>query len=417
MTSTGRYHNIFVYYRGPSSAALTEHDANKQLEDNATKALINVMELGSPELARSFAQRFAPAFGQAWPSGQRAVFYLQGGPENLTPGPRVLVGISVAGEIGDTGINDAVKQGSRIDAAIVPPHGGLLAIETKVVDLLDRAQLDRHAERWDIAPEDVSPVAWSAVWEWARGEGDHAPDPVSEFLISQFCEYLAILGFGQWAGFRPEDFEQFTSWSWEQVPIIRSRVKEALERALELMSDEDAEMLRPVESGRFPKGAETAWAQTNRGQPGANVTVQLGADGLQLNTVGWTHNQASRLADWLANHAPSAPDLELIVYQRNAVADHKGKPFWMRETDTELMRFSPTEVRAGGLSAWTQDWHASADHQWSRLAYHLRHTWHRDQVIARGELLANDIAERITQMLPLLRAVNGWPQPEQPTVA
>lgn len=54
------YHNVFVSYRGPSARAV-EAEVDQQLEDNSTKALINLLELAPASLAlvRSFIRRFA----------------------------------------------------------------------------------------------------------------------------------------------------------------------------------------------------------------------------------------------------------------------------------------------------------------------------------------------------------------------
>ena len=39
------------------------------------------------------------------------------------------------------------------------------------------------------------------VWRWARDERTRR-NGIAGFLLSQFCEYLEILGFAPWAGFR-----------------------------------------------------------------------------------------------------------------------------------------------------------------------------------------------------------------------
>jgi hypothetical protein len=407
---SGRHHNIFMYYRGPAAKKETESDAHRQIEDNATKALINVLEHGSPQLAQWFAECCAPTIAQAWPRGAAASFYLQGGPRRLPAGPRILLGLSIAGELDPDAPPGKPLAGSRIDAAILSPVGGLIAIETKVVDRLDPHQLARHRARWQIQEADTVLARWVDIWSWARTAHVATPtsDAVSRFLLDQFREYLEILGFGRWAGFREEDFQQFTTWSWDHQPVLRARMRSCWERVLELMPEPEAAWLGRIGSGRLPKGQNHAWAQTNRDQHGTNLTLELHPDELQFNLVGWNHPQAQRLAAWLLAHPDDAPDLDLIIHERHAKADHKGTPFWMHATAATPMTFTAAEVRAGRFAAWLDQWHRQADHTWTRLAYHLRHTWPRDEVLSRGEHLGPEIAALAGRSVPLLRAINGW---------
>ena len=406
-----RHHNVFMYYRGPSAKKETELDAHRQIEDNATKALINVLEHGVPNLAHSFAERFAPSVAGDWPPDIAASFYLQGGPPKPCAGPRILLGLSIAGALDPNALPAKPEAHGRIDAAIVSPHGRLIAIETKVGDLLDPHQLARHCKDWDIALGDTILARWVDVWGWARDARADTSDGVSRFLLGQFCEYLEILGFGRWVGFREEDFEQFANWSWHHQPVLRARMSACWERILELMPEHDAAWLGRIESGRMPKGQQHAWAQTNRGQKGTNLTLQLHADELQFNVDGWNAVQAQRLAAWLIAHparrARPRPRHPRTPRQR----DHKGKPFWMGASSTTLMTFTADEVRAGDFSRWLEQWHSEADHTWTRLAYHLRHAWPRHEVLTRGEHIGPEIAALAAQSVPLLRAINGWKGP------
>ena len=232
-------------------------------------------------------------------------------------------------------------------------------------------------------------------------------DGVSRFLLTELCVYLEILGFGRWAGFREEDFELFVSWSWDHQPVLRARMRACWERVIELMADDDAAWLGTIEAGKLPRGATHAWAQTNRGQPGTNLTLELSTEELQFNLVGWNDAQAQRLESWLVAHAADAPDLQLAIHERRAQPDHKGAPFWMHATHTIPKVLTPEEVRAGDFARWLEGWQPVPT-QLDPLAYHLRHAWPRDAVLARGETLAAEIASLATQSLPLLRAINGW---------
>ena len=75
----GRHHNVFYYFRGPSAAAGSsrgdEETRHRQVEDNTTKALINVLDCGLAEITEGFLERFVPKASRKGIAG--AEFYLQ----------------------------------------------------------------------------------------------------------------------------------------------------------------------------------------------------------------------------------------------------------------------------------------------------------------------------------------------------
>jgi hypothetical protein len=234
------------------------------VEDNSTKALVNVLEHGGPEVARSFLRRFAPALADGWPPGASPELFLQRGPSGSLPsGRRLLLGLSLRGQVDGRLVPGG--EGSRVDAAILVAGVGLLVVEVKVVDELDGPQLARHSQRWSVVEPPVL-ARWADVWRWAREERRRR-NGTAGFLLSQFCEYLEILGFAPWAGFRSEDFDFFQDPSWEQRTIVRNRVSGAWERIADELDPNEAVLLGRFASGRLGLRDPTAWAQTNRGEP------------------------------------------------------------------------------------------------------------------------------------------------------
>lgn len=187
------YHNIFSYYRGPASSS------DVQLEDNTTKALINLLEHG--ELASSFLQKFVPdALGDATDL-RNPEFYLQRGPEspNLSE-RRFLLGLAPDefdhqpdGESDERG-SKVDGGGSKVDGAISLPGRALVVIEVKTVGSLDTNQLQRHAKRWGVVDEKARTAqTWEDVREWAKHEKDSASGKetaVTRFLLEQFVEHV-----------------------------------------------------------------------------------------------------------------------------------------------------------------------------------------------------------------------------------
>lgn len=253
-------------------------------------------------------------------------------------------------------------------------------------------------------------VSWGSIWEWARSELGSAQDPVSDFLVGQFCEYLEILGFGRWAGFHPEDFEQFEAWSWEHQPILKARMVGAWEEVLARMDDADASQLGAIRPGNFPNGGTAAWAMTNGADKVVNLSLELTRSELQLNVVAWTAPQAFAFEKCIDSLEMAG--LELVVFERRATTAGSGNTYWQRETHIELKRFDGEALRDGGFDRWQASWRNKSDQKWVKLAYHARYAWTRQEVLKRGDSIVNEIADRASAAMPALRQVNKWPAPK-----
>lgn len=365
---TSAYHNCFFYYRGPTSRSAGEEAErfHQQVEDNTTKALVNTLEHSEAEVAAGFLRRFAVA-----PLASRLTrpleFHLQHAPEEALDERRALLGISILGEADPSSFaSGANEKGSKIDAAIRSPRPATLLIETKTVDYLDGAQLNRHAERWRLPcanrgdgewrpPASWSFARWADIWRWARdARSETNAGSVTEFLLRQFAEYLEILGFAPWAGFREEDFAFFAAPTPERQVVLRNKMAGLWERVFEALTPAERQRLGAIHAGRFGRTRDPAWAQTNRGESGANLTVELNARELQLNLVGWDAAQAHAVKSWV--EGPGRTEIpsgaELVVWERQAKRARSGKPFWMgarvpRSATSALWRSPPASSRAG----------------------------------------------------------------------
>lgn len=204
---TSRHQNIFYYYRGPSKADESADAQHRQIENNTTKALVNVLEYGSADLTASFLARFVPdAPRQVRPTRR---YYLQRGPER-TDDPCWLLGVSVLGDIDPRGEIKARGGGSLLDAAIHLPGDALVAIEVKVVEYLDYEQLRRHATEWGVAqlPAERLIENWLApTGRVANFAGDLEPVVFrrrpSNYLSVQKDRQVALVRAGDGRGSRP----------------------------------------------------------------------------------------------------------------------------------------------------------------------------------------------------------------------
>lgn len=365
----------------------------------------------------SFVERFGPP-GMTLDPASELELELQKAPDPSLTTPRGLLGISILGRA-DPRSFEPQGEGTRVDAAIHAPGQATLLIEVKTIDLLDGAQLNRHAAGWGletawredgewIAPSSWTYATWADVWRWARAEGTACErGAVSAFLLDQFTEYLDIQGFAPWAGFSEADFAFFSDRTAERQAALRSKMAGLWESVLEHLAPEERDQLGTIHTGRI-KARDPAWAQTNRDDPGVNLTVELGGDGLQLNIVGWQIGQAAALVPWLDGEWPQRlpRSMEVVVWERQATVDRSGKPYWMGAGGTELRRFSLVEVGSGAFTDWRERWETVEKTAFTQLAYHVRRTWSRGEVVSRGEEIAAELVDDVRAMIPAMAAIN-----------
>lgn len=427
----GRHHNIFYYYRGPSKAGAAmdaqEQAHQRQVEDNTTKALVNVLENSEPALTASFLRRFVP--GAALDGLDGREYHLQGGPQDPA-NDKWLLGISVLGELDPRPAAAAPRGGSRIDAAIHLPGSSLALIEVKVVEYLDPHQLVRHAKEWamPLPPTDVAEwpsegpwrrARWADIHEWASEASRTVTDPVSRFLVDQLCEYLELTGLASFAGFRDEHFGWLAlpaaERSWDIQSEIKANLRSMWEAIFERLQTEEVEQLGEIHVNQLPLDATVAAAQTNWGESGANITIELTPAELQLNVVGWKVPQAALLESWLApdGHIRSDlkdTDLELAVFRRkpyNYAQKGTGKKAWWQKEHFELAERRPLADLAGSaFEELTARWRVDRDPGWEHLAYHVRRAWPRATASEDGDALVPDLVKTVQVLVPLLAQIN-----------
>ena len=101
------------------------------------------------------------------------------------------------------------------------------------------------------------------------------------------------------------------------------------------------------------------------------------------------------------------PGFELVVWRRRAIAAQSGKPYWMHNTYMELERIPMPPP--DDLDARLASHRSACEPGWELLAYHLRRSWPRDEVLASGDDLAGEAASALRAAIPLLQAIN-WQQ-------
>ncbi len=421
------FSNVFFYFRGPSTRDADGDGTARQVEDNTTKALINVLEHSEPAVLAAWLD----AIGLTATRDLKPSFYVQGGPTHVEAPIRRLAIITSG-----AGAEHAVWQAStaekgRVDAAVYVPGELLVVIEAKVGAALDAGQLDKHAADWGIErAREFSPAGvptswvfttWSEMHRWALGQADEpATGAVSRFLLAQFAEYLELINVTPFAGFRDDDFAFLADRraggpTTAQVsdPLEGARVKDRLWKLWlslrDRLSEEQQKAFGAIHAGSLRAVDDRVAVQTNRDQRDAvNLTFELDPDRLELNMVAWTAPQTARFEAWLRTTESGLSHLdgwELVMWKRRAVRAASGRPFWQREEREELAR-SPVSTLANP-AAFVDRHRATLQAGWEQPGYHLRRSWPRDQVIAAGAAIANNAAQALQQIMPLLASVNA----------
>lgn len=245
------YRNIFFYYRGPSLRNSLLN--NTQVEDNATKALINTLE----------------------GAGRGLLFTL-------------LRELEI-NQISDSFIEYNLqidKEISRPDASI--SYDGIeILIESKVNIPLTKEQIYNHLENLQkgylicitnnenekqlvksIDNRKLRFITWSKIYlickRWLKLQNDQN----AIFIVSQFLEYLEIINMAPFSGWNRKDFEAFLNIEEDTKRELRLRVKNKFKIYLdELYNITQKEKLLDMhenEVGNLKKDSTEIWGAISR---------------------------------------------------------------------------------------------------------------------------------------------------------
>lgn len=287
MTRIDPHLNLFQSYRGPSQKPKSAEDALKaedpQLEDNLTRALVVTLnniadgparaallallgwESGWGGFERGDLQ--VNAEGVDWPqTSRRKLVVLHGG--------RKLQHVAGA----------ATNGKGRADAVLVG-KGGLLAIETKIGDVVTDAQLQAHRATLGLEGPGERSVAWvDVVKTLDRAVKQSKLNSTEAFLLTELKRYLEINGMG---GLTHEHFAYFAS-----TPETREsadELKVGIRRFLAATASDIQQALKskwPVDVGSIRKEDSAAYAALKPHSPKKqqlpHLSIAMNAGGLSI---------------------------------------------------------------------------------------------------------------------------------------
>ena len=209
------YRNIFYYYRGPGYKKKSQFDT--QIEDNTTKALVNVLENCRPGLLK----RFLAIAGIDIRIQKAAEYDLQ--VEGLLSRPDAEI------QIGDERVFIESKIGSALEEKQIERH--LAAIPKGFLVCITPRDEDRDViKRFN--KKNLKFITWREVYVDFDEYRKRSQYEVSNFVISEFLEYLEAISMAPFKGWEKGDFEAFLNIDYDPKRELRIRVKEKFKQYL-----------------------------------------------------------------------------------------------------------------------------------------------------------------------------------------
>lgn len=365
--------NIFFYYRGPSDRTAEGAAVwDRQLENNTTKALVNLLELATPPAA---LVPFLKLVGVRVPGEEpqpRYFMSLQHAPEAAQRARRRVAVLLCPPR---TRIHTGGRAGGRPDACIYcAARSTAVLIETKVVPHITRGQLAGHLRDagWP-ASTPWRRVSWEELFRLFRSASVKVSRPVDQILLGQFLQYLELIGMAPFEGFSEQDFDFFVTSNEDYAPILRAKLQRF---GVEVYSRLNLSLKRIYSEGPYvgriakKRQARGIWLGIRKPQDTkdalrhCNFTLELGAEALSINVVvrDGRHDQPRTAIGTLYNLLSRSPDALVGAL-------YLGQEFFARVYDRQ-------GAGGGRIMPGSEDWHLHAalrlDHPVEDVAGFLR---------------------------------------------
>lgn len=308
------FKNLFFQFRGPHSSGSADF-REKQLEDNATKALVFVLEHSDRELVLGPFLRAVLRLDHS-PRLNQVEFALQR-TDIGRPSVRRRVGVALAPRKGLADVPGGHRGQGRPDAWIWSDGEFSLFIETKVSGQVSRQQMDGHARHlvgWAGRARTYTTVTWTDVLVFfsALQRSSRLRDDVSRLLVSEFLRYLHMIAVTDSPVFDQDDFSFFLSRPEERNEFQRAKLTRKLDAFVRTLA-EDPEMRKVllavsgkpvapsalIHPGKLVKTSGSYWitvgAKERRNR--CHFTVRVTEQGLSIEAFSPHKSFTRRLVD------------------------------------------------------------------------------------------------------------------------
>lgn len=279
--------NIFYFYRGQTSKE--DNTTDKQLENNLTKALINILDLGNLDVVTKNDSNLAPELFSkiiGEPTGKLRQIRLQ---EAI--GKRTLDAV-LSFENAIVGVES--KFGSPIIASQLNEElDGLKGRKNpKIVVIAPSSEIKKNTGLWK-NPK-FKTISWQEIYDFFETK-DMANDAKQKFLLDQYLEYMGLMHMTE--RFIKEDFEAISS---------EDKINEAIKDKLYQFINEVQKRISDIKTFNLSKKPDkNLWITLSKTKKAKEAnkefhfTSHLRPDGIDLMFNAEGHECPKRIADTL----------------------------------------------------------------------------------------------------------------------
>lgn len=215
------HQNLFYYYRGGN---LQDKEIQRQLENNVTKAFINVLEKSSLGVQKSLIERIVPI---NIPDDVDKINYTL---QESTIGSerikriknRFLLGVSPEGNAPEKIVREYTH--SSIPDAWIWSKNFIVLFENKIQCELDETQLNEHNKTID---GELIIKSWkNDIYKVFKNISKETLSPKDKLLIREFYEFLEMVELTNFTGFEKKDLVRIYSIDdRDEVEYVRNKFK------------------------------------------------------------------------------------------------------------------------------------------------------------------------------------------------
>lgn len=279
------HQNIFFYYRGPSSGT-PDGEADPQVEDNTTKALINVLEFLQGIGFSDFSEKLTAHLGI--PDRRLLSFRLQHCQEASRP-DAVL-------NYGDFAVYIETKVRALVSIDQIQRHlkgigrdDFLLLISNRTADETKLATVKSDRLRF-LNWADIQRISMEVLRSIKQTKGLRA----AFHFLKQFTDYLEVVVLTDFNGFKDEDFDFWVYRDPSYVPFLKRKLEALAEMIKHELPEDVTNVYSSTKVGNISRRARDqrhAWVAIKKPDERrdifnqCNFTIEISRAALNINAV------------------------------------------------------------------------------------------------------------------------------------